>query len=220
MLRCTKHEATEKAGEQKGFTIVELMVALSILSTLLVMSTVILIQIGKLYTKGVNEAATQNAARDIINDLSSQLQLSGNAPDNDTPGVKCIGNQRYTFNLNHKLVTPPATGNYVIHVLWRDTIGDNGPCVPVDLTQATPGDTHTLPNSGVEMVPLNARLTDFSITPNQNNTYAIRVTVAYGDDDLVQFDSTHDITTCSSGVGTEFCAVSSLNITVARRLVQ
>ncbi|HSX37132.1 MAG TPA: type II secretion system protein, partial [Patescibacteria group bacterium] len=97
MLRCTKHEATEKAGAQGGFTIVELMVALSVLSILLVMSTVILIQIGKLYTKGVNQAATQNAARDIINDLSSQLQVSGNAPDGKTAGVICIGNQRYTF---------------------------------------------------------------------------------------------------------------------------
>lgn len=206
--------------EQKGFTIVELMVALSVLSILLVMSTVILIQIGRLYTKGVNQAATQNAARDIINDLSSQLQVSGNAPDSSTPGVICIGNLRYTFNLNHKLVTPPASGTYVIHVLWRDTLADNSSCVAVNLTAVTPSDTHTLPGSGVEMIPLNARLTDFLITSNQNNTYAIKVTVAYGDDDLVNYDSVHDTTTCSNGIGTEFCAVSSLNITVARRLVQ
>ncbi len=37
----------------RGFTIVELMIALTVLSTILVMATVIMINIGVLYSKGV-----------------------------------------------------------------------------------------------------------------------------------------------------------------------
>ncbi len=72
--------ATKIAADQGGFTIIELMIALSVLSVLLVMTTVTLIQIGKLYSKGVNSAAVQNAARNIVGDISGTLQFGGGAP--------------------------------------------------------------------------------------------------------------------------------------------
>lgn len=118
----------------QGFTIVELMIALSVLSTILIMSTVILIQIGSIYSKGVNEANLQNAARTIVADLSSSLQFSGNVPspctqtaincyapsvtsyptDPNTVGsglgqfqayAFCIGTTRYSYALNRELGT-------------------------------------------------------------------------------------------------------------------
>lgn len=198
---------------QRGFTIVELMIALSILSTLLVMSTVILVQLGRLYTKGVNQANTQNTARNILTDISSQLQLSGSTPNPTTPGVVCIGNQRYTYRLDHKLTEDPAD-----HVLWRDTTAGSGACQPLNLDTETPSDTQTQQGTGVELMPLNTRLTDFKVTANANNTYGIKVTVAYGDDDLVQHQD--GATRCVGTSGTEYCAVSSLSITVARRIAQ
>ena len=66
----------------QGFTIVELMIALSILSSILIMATVVMINIGALYTKGVNAANLQNTARDITADVSAELQFSGNSPFN------------------------------------------------------------------------------------------------------------------------------------------
>lgn len=80
-----------KLNNQQGFTIIELMVALSILSVLLVITTVTMIQIGKLYSKGVNAAAVQNAARNIVGDVSGALQFGGSTP--------------YSCNVYH----PPAT---------------------------------------------------------------------------------------------------------------
>jgi prepilin-type N-terminal cleavage/methylation domain-containing protein len=73
----------ESPGQQ-GFTIVELMIALSILSVLLIVSTVALIQIGRLYSKGVNAANLQSANRAVISDVSGQLQFSGKVPPNCT----------------------------------------------------------------------------------------------------------------------------------------
>ncbi len=77
-------------ADSRGFTIIELMIALSILSVILVMSTLILIQITSLYTKGVNSANLQNTSRNIVADVSSSLQFSGFRPDPGTlngPGL-------------------------------------------------------------------------------------------------------------------------------------
>lgn len=228
-----------QSANQAGFTIVELMIALAILSTLLVMSTFILMQIGGLYTKGINQANTQNTARNVINELASQLQLSGSVPQltgqvttpstpqspppgsNATPllqvGVICIGSTRYTYALNHKL-----SKNSDDHVLWRDTMRSSATCSPLNLNFDTPTDTNSVSNSGVELMPVNTRLTDFSITPAGANLYHLKVTVAYGDDDLVHYTSASppasDATNCSGDVGTQYCAVSSLSITVTRRI--
>lgn len=224
-MRHLRQALEQSRRAQQGFTLVELMIALSILATLLVMSTVLLVNLGHLYTKGVNEAATQNTARNIVNDVSSQLQLSGSTVivppfvPNGT-NVVCLGSQRYTYTLNHKLVNPPASGNNVIHALWRDTMNSGASCTALDLSAATPKDSATVRDSGSELLPVNTRITDFKINDNGNNTYSILVTVAYGDDDLVNYDATNDTTGCSGDVGTEYCAVSSLNVTVLRRTAQ
>jgi prepilin-type N-terminal cleavage/methylation domain-containing protein len=63
-----------------AFTIVELMIAMSILAVILVMSTEIMIQIGELFSKGVNSSNLQNTSRSIAADLSSNIQFSGSLP--------------------------------------------------------------------------------------------------------------------------------------------
>ncbi len=125
--------STRQFTREGGFTIVELMIALSILSVLLVTSTIILIQIGALYSKGVNAADLQNATRTVVADISGQLQFSGKVPlgCTTTPATcyanvndvdfgagnaqtlepagtvysYCIGNTRYTYVLNRELGT-------------------------------------------------------------------------------------------------------------------
>lgn len=73
-----------KLKSSSGFTIVELMIALTILSVILVIGTVVLIQIGALYSKGINAADLQNANRNIVADVSGQLQFSGKVPSGCT----------------------------------------------------------------------------------------------------------------------------------------
>ena len=91
-----------KPKSSDGFTIVELMIALSVLSVILVMATVILIQIGSLYSKGVNAANLQNTSRNIVADVSAALQFSGNTP------VSCTVNGTGTSCD----ATPPAGASY------------------------------------------------------------------------------------------------------------
>ena len=134
------------------------MIALSILSVLLIASTVILIQIGALYTKGVDASSLENTNRQVISDVSSQIQYgSSNIPSctsiintcyanvSNTYGYNlnvyayCIGNIRYTYILDVEQGTDShplssELNNVTIPViLWRDTITPTGACEPLDI---------------------------------------------------------------------------------------
>lgn len=142
----------KKLRSSSGFTIVELMIALSILSVILVMSTVILIQIGDIYTKGINTDTLQDATRNVLADITASLEFSGSVPtsctqpvapdpntnttcdasytDENFPGgtvrvyAYCIGETRYSYVLDTELGTDQGTSPVLTayHVLWRDTV--------------------------------------------------------------------------------------------------
>jgi prepilin-type N-terminal cleavage/methylation domain-containing protein len=237
---------TNKNSQQAGFTIVELMIALSVLSVLLVMSSVILIQIGNLYSKGVNASKIQDATRSVTADLTGTLEFSGQAPAGGcgTPSPKttcytqvtpgevpvysyCIGKVRYSYILGHKLSDSPRnddTYHESYHVLWRDTMKTTDKCPPLKLLDpGAPNDSQSS-GDGYEMVPHNVRLTRFKVeqTPAASGIYNIDVWMAYGDDDLVntQGDSGAQPghSTCSGDRGTQYCAVSEISTSATRRL--
>jgi prepilin-type N-terminal cleavage/methylation domain-containing protein len=158
----------------RGFTIVELMIALSVLSIILVMATTLLIQIGRLYTKGVNAASLQNASRNLVANLSSTIQFNGEAPANcidNTPvttchgysdvtdptktnpkdynGTRiyayCTGTTRYSYVLDRKLGHDQFSGVYTPHVLWRDAMRSKDSCLPLDISsEAVKADDHSV----------------------------------------------------------------------------
>jgi prepilin-type N-terminal cleavage/methylation domain-containing protein len=231
-----------------GFTIVELLIAMSVLSVLLVGGAMVMTRIGVLYTKGVNAANLQNTSRNVISDISSTLEFSGGKPypcsttalicqvntgdvANPNPGsfggvtvyVNCINNIRYSYVLNRELGHDSANNVDTFHVLWRDTIRNSGQCFPLDISQNNnhPTDANTASDSqGYEMVPDHVRLTKFRIAenPSDSGVYAIDVWTAFGDSDLVVVDSSTGNTACQGGAGTAFCASSKQSASVTRRL--
>lgn len=211
-LKLHRLRARQARSQEQGFTIIELMIALSIISVILVISTVVLINLGLLYTKGNNQANTQNTARNIVNELASQLEL-GSADPIIGANVICMGSQRYSFATNVEL-SSSNTG----HALWRDTMKSSATCAAVtDMTN--PGtDLLAIPGSGAELLSPQMELTDFSITQpaTPNGTYIIKVTVAYGDPTL--HTTANGKTNCTGDKGTQYCAVSSLTQVVARRV--
>jgi prepilin-type N-terminal cleavage/methylation domain-containing protein len=175
----------------RGFTIIELMIALSVLSIILVMSSVILINIGAIYSKGVNIASLQNANRNIVADISQAIQFGGTAPKAcGTPapldfsscytdvnaGVYsfCIDTTRYSFVMNRALgddsgdpnSVPPKGAVSTQHVLWRDTMKSaDDPCTPLEILTKSDddlsNDSSSIAGTGYEMAPNHARLTRF-----------------------------------------------------------
>jgi prepilin-type N-terminal cleavage/methylation domain-containing protein len=224
-----------KHDHERGFTIIELMIATAILATILVLLTAMIIGIGKLYYKGLNQARVQDATRSVIDDVSQQLQLSGATPllvNANISGIPmnayCIGTTRYSFVVGKQIgtgtdITTSGTTPQIPHVLWRDT-NTSGGCAPLDLTQNDPTAAAPVGTSanGSELTPPNSRLTDFSIAgmpPAGVSPYAVSIEVAYGNSDLLSSTSgPAGSVVCKVTAGEQYCATASLTTTIVSRL--
>lgn len=108
----------------EGFTIVELMIALAILSVILVVASVVLINIESLYSKGVNAANLQNAARNIVDDVSANLQFSGQAPINCNLNGQPVAGGPATFADSTTCGVGVQTGDDQDHGPFAYCVGD------------------------------------------------------------------------------------------------
>jgi len=166
----------KKLNSQKGFTIIELMIATSILAIIILIVTVLIINIGVIYDKGVNVSQLQDTNRSLSEQLVRQLQINNNniqaGVDTTTEpsipiNVYCIGNTRYSFIYN---VTEGETINRLTihHVLWEDSpAGGCSSTTAADLTQYSPSSNA----NGIDLLEPNTRLTSFCIgsAPTLNN---------------------------------------------------
>lgn len=69
----------------QGFTLVELMIATALFSSILLLITFGLLSIGQNYYKGKNSARTQDVARRVIDEISQAIQFGDAAP---SPEIK------------------------------------------------------------------------------------------------------------------------------------
>jgi prepilin-type N-terminal cleavage/methylation domain-containing protein len=237
-----KHTRLDKAG----FTIMELMIAVTIFSLLLLLSTEVLIGIAKIYDKGVNMSNTQDVARNIIQSLSSSLQYSGQQVEysnanyfiNGQPvniEAICIGDTRYSY-----LTGFPGTGTTWRHFLWKDIMANPGTCWPLDIVNdATPSCdnfaadicSNSVAGSGGEMLGSNMHLAYLSVEPATSGSgsqlYKIGVGIAYGLEDLFiantpnsppAYNSSIHNYMCNSGSGQQFCTTSNLYTLASERI--
>jgi prepilin-type N-terminal cleavage/methylation domain-containing protein len=229
-----------KQSDQSGFTIVELMIATAVLSVLLLLSTSVILGVGNLYNKGVNQSRTQDDARSIIDEVTQHLQLNASKGSITTAAgtgadagesAYCIGTTRYTYVLGQQLDGGGTHKATYGHVLWRDTVPGTG-CAVADFTDANLA-TDT---QGTELIATRTRLVQFNISTT--SPYSLQVAVAYGDDDLLcdPSDTTNpntctdpavmpdadfsngNLLVCKSAAGDEYCAVASLDTSVSERL--
>ncbi len=227
-MKYQSRTTTKEQAKEQGFTIVELMIATTILSVILVMVTVVMTGIGNLYYKGVNQARVQDDARTITDDISEHLQLGGTvqvAPNsvidpNLTQGgvtvnALCIDNTRYTYVTNVQIGHAASVSGAVFdHVLWRDTLVTGSPCYRALLTSADPtAGTGGKANTGSELIAPLSRLT--ILNSSTTSPYSLNVGVAFGDPTITSGSGLG--TTCNNGPGDQFCAVASLSTAVAKR---
>ncbi len=220
-----------------GFTIIELMISITVLSVILLMASVIIINVGHLFYKGVSTSRIQDNTRSIADDIAQRLQYTDQVPNTGAGSgymAYCIGETRFTYVLFKQIVTDTP------HVLWRDTLpSGTSSCVPAALNVNPPSSDP----KGVELITSNARLTNFSIS--LSSPYTVNVSLAYGDNDLIcdngqagdcsyiqgespwiqsliagggALAAKGQITCKGQDVGQQFCATSNLSITVSQRL--
>lgn len=198
-----------KKPNQSGFTIVELMLAMTVFSVMLVAAAAGLIQVGRMYYKSVISTRTQDTTRLVIDEISRSIQFSGEAPritidGDDNVEAVCIGSDRYTPNIGEQagVSGEPA-------LLKDEAIAGCPPATAV--------------GGGIELLSENMRLNRFEVELISGSTDQYRITVwtAYGDDDVLEDDpndAERKICT-SSGPGGEFCAISELSTVVSRRIL-
>lgn len=200
--------------EDKGFTIVELLVAITVFSLILVVVSAGLIQAGRMYYRANIVSRTQNINRGIVDEFSRGLQFSGSRPhiELSDDGVNldriCFSaSTRYSIELDAIVGTDEA------YAIALDSPGPGCPSV----------ESGDLENA-IELLGDNMQLTNLSIERLSNtDNYRIYSRIIYGDEDLIiredREDGFGERKYCKTGtVGVEFCAVSELTTTVTRRL--
>lgn len=193
----------------RGFTLVELMIATLVFSVVLLMITIGIIQIGRVYYKGINEADVQNTARNVMDTVTQGIQFSGGViTDTPTPSVGalqafCIGNQQFSYRLGYQLVDGTAGAQQTTSALRMNTVS-GCPTAPAKTT-------------GQEFLSPRMRLAKLSVKQVASGTYTVSVKVAFGDADLFTNPTGSD-PVCKSTAGSQFCSVSELTSTVYKRV--
>jgi prepilin-type N-terminal cleavage/methylation domain-containing protein len=97
-----------KKTNNKGFTIIELLIATVTFSVILLIITGAIIQFSKVYYKGVVSSRTQEAARSVVDEVSKAAQFSPDFKEdtNAAGGLAwCFGNKRFSFAKDTVLTT-------------------------------------------------------------------------------------------------------------------
>lgn len=205
--------------QSDGFTILELMIATTVFSVIMLLCTYGMIQIGRTYYKGATLARTQNTARAVMDNITQAIQYGSAVPVNDigaptTPngavvsstassGVFCVGSNQYTFT--------------------HDQVSGSNHGLVVDTSSLLNCTAQPLPSptiSGKELLGENMRLTKFQILNTTGSDYHILLKITYGNDADIELDPTKPTVygNCKGGLGSQFCASSQLATTVHRRL--
>ncbi len=205
---------------QSGFTIVELLIATTVFSVVLLVISSGIIQIGRKYYKNITSSRTQEVTRSVTDEISRSAQFSDNFTEPTRAGDKqimCIGNTRYVFMTDTQIKEPNNR-----HALWAEPM--NGTCVNIGATYDFNSDKPS--PDGRELLGENMRLLDLNVQQN-NGKFTVKVAVAYGDSDLLttyndngtKISGSPDADAlCKSGIaGSSFCSVSVLEVTVDKR---
>lgn len=215
---------------QRGFTIIELLIATSVFGVVLLIVVAGVIRISHSYYKGIIQGKTQETTRNIAEEISRSAQFANGLKRAGLvigPNAEqfCIGNTRYTYFLNQQV--RPADGSTPAQEGLRSE-------------KIRPDDACDNPAAGTddkELLATNMRLLRFSAEPDvtEPKVWRVELRVAYGDNELFTHynddgtpngwggadarESAVDNANCKTAVsGGAFCATSQLDILVKKRL--
>ncbi len=218
-----------KFDNEQGFTILELLIATTVFSVILLIATAGIVQIGRNYYKGITSSRTQETARAIEDEVTRAIQVSGltsiSNGSNDEVQALCVGNTRYSYVLDKQL----QRDSEYKHVMWVDTKlpGAGVGCPPLNLKENQPVDfappatiDTAFKNQQRELIPTNMRLSSFKVEEKGAGLYEVSLKVMYGHDDVIEKGApgVEDDTCKPSRFGGQFCASAGLTTFVKRRL--
>jgi len=234
------HSGGEKSPttdvSQRGFTIVELMMATLVFSVIMLVAAGAVVRFTSNFQRAVAATNTQNAARSVIDSISQTIQFNGgDKPTKLTAGGKtgwCVGYTRYSY-VKGKQLTDVDNATSTRYALMQDSTGTGCYGEAQTLSGGTP--------AGQELLGEHMRVIKFDINENDAATgvWDVTIKVVYGEDEVLcspsvpnscdtsmpseiflkdyQITSLDDLQ-CKGGKGTQFCAVSEIKTTIQRRV--
>ena len=195
--------------KQKGFTLVELLLATAFFSFILLFVVVGFVQINRQYTKGVTVRRVQNNARSVLEDITRSIRDSEGIDtyNSSTPYRICIGDLRYGWNQN----TDP--GNSAAFTDERYTNA-----VPFQLVKDySPGGCNAAFVEGVAepMIDDNVAVQSIELAPIGASSWRLSITLSSAERfDLTQYGTD---AACDVGVGDQYCDVAKLETVISVR---
>jgi prepilin-type N-terminal cleavage/methylation domain-containing protein len=226
-----------------GFTIIELMIATVVFAVIMLIISTALIQIGRLYDKGMTASRTQTVARNIMNDIAQSIQFDKGSirgtneslPDDievttatNLSRSICIVDRHYSYFIGQQVSN---TSHGLVALNGSGCGGDPAQ----NLTAAT------LAAGSEELLGDRMRLTRLAVEPvssDSPNTYMVTIGVMYGDTDLIcspslldnctnelvlsveELAEADDLRCKNIRSGSQFCSLSELSTVVERRISQ
>ena len=210
---------SKKKFNQQGFTIIELLVATLIFSTILLVATFAIIQVSRVYIRGYIGATTQNTNRSILDQLTQQLQLSTNGtiilPASSPSGAVywfCVNGDRYTYVYNYAVGDPLSPTK---NIFLQDKDPSSSCSGPADLNCSSGCTGKELLTKNMQILPPSFGGSIIrEITSNGQNLYQVNLNVLYGITGTYT-PLTHVCVPISAGGA--FCSPSSITTTIQQR---
>lgn len=203
----------------KGFTVVELMIAIAIFGLVLLFVATAIMQVSRIYYRNITETKVQNTNRELVDSISRAIQFNGGTVTDTLIGAVggptvytfCIGNQQYSYKLGQQLVEGTAGVNQSRRVLVVRTLSG---CT----SSSTPPSMTNPAAAGREILTPKMRIAKLEVKSVGTDYYTIKSRIVYGDADLLN-NATADTASCRNITsGTQFCAVSDITAAVAKRV--
>lgn len=200
--------------DNKGFTIIELMIAISILSVIMLISSTAIIFIARQYQNGVTRTTLQSASRQLHQKFTDSIKFSGGEiiqTDSDGYSVICVGDSRYYFKtpLTGSITTTTGMSNLFFD---KNSSGFSSSTCGAGLNES----------SSAKLLPNNSRVAQALLacdTPSPKSC-TLKTTFISGDDDLFNVSTSTDIDTlsCKAGIGNQWCSIVNLRSTVNSKI--
>lgn len=221
-----KRKREVRHGKDGGFTILELLIASTVFSVILLVVAVGALTFTAQYYKGVTSSKVQSAAREAMNELAQAIEFGQSVntsvfdPTTGIGGV-CVDGTVYGYALGQQVTdNAPKLGSPWYQGFHGLVAISGGTCTTTAIAGVL--NTQNLPAGARELIGRHMRLSAFSVQQN-GDLFAIRVRVIYGDSDLlspaVSSSTDWSVENCNGSSGTQFCAVSDLQTTVERRVL-
>lgn len=208
--------------QSRGFTLVELMIATSIFSVIMMISLYSFLQISRYYTKGISIIRTQDATRNLAADIVAQLQMSSGLVETLAISPSgyyrtCLGNKIYQYAPN---IIEDGTGRALASYSNLTALG----CAAVTPDNAT---KQVLLKTGTRLLELTA----VPVNGTSAQLFSVNVALLFAPDDgdgslpgteLVETGTDPTVYSqwrCKTAVkGSEYCALSRISTMVYRRV--